>query len=205
MATERNVPPMLNRDPADPAFWDERFTKGFIPWDSGGVPDALKTFIAAFDRPGSMLIPGCGTAHEAGWLAQRGWEVMAIDFSAAAVAVAKTALGPYADRVHQADFFQFVPPSPISVIYERAFLCALPRAQWAAVAARWAQLLPAGGLLAGFFYYDDRAGGPPFGMPTTEPDGMLASCFSLVERRAVTGSVAVFEGKEQWQVWRRLP
>lgn len=205
MPTEPTVPPMLNRDPADPAFWDERFRKGFMPWDSGGVPEALTTFIAGFDTPKSILIPGCGSAYEAGWLARLGWDVTAIDFAAAAVAAAKRALGPYGDKVQQADFFEFVPPRPIAVIYERAFLCALPRAQWPAVAARWAQLLPAGGLLAGFFYYDERAGGPPFGMPPTEPDDLLSVYFSLVERRPVSDSVAVFENKEQWQVWRRLP
>ena len=43
-------------------------------------------------------------------------------------------------------------------------LCALPRAMWPRVAARWAELLPPGGRLAGFFFFDDVAKGPPFGI-----------------------------------------
>ncbi|MDI9701659.1 SAM-dependent methyltransferase, partial [Burkholderia cenocepacia] len=60
--------------------------------------------------PRAVLIPGCGSAQEAGWLAQAGWPVRAIDFAAQAVAAAKAQLGAHADVVEQADFFQYRPP-----------------------------------------------------------------------------------------------
>jgi trans-aconitate methyltransferase len=47
--------------------------------------------------------------------------------------------------------FEYQPAFTPDLIYERAFLCAIPPAMRPQLLARWAELLPAGGLLAGFF------------------------------------------------------
>jgi predicted TPR repeat methyltransferase len=198
------MPTFDARDPATPQFWSERFAQGFTPWDQGGVPAALRQFVEQSPRKYTTLIPGCGTAYEVAFLSDAGWDVTAIDFSEAAVAAARGALGHWGDRVHQADFFQFEPKQPPELIYERAFLCALPLQRRAAVAARWAELLPQGGLLAGFFYFDDAPKGPPFGIPQVELDALLAPGFERIEDFPVNDSIPVFVGKERWQVWRRL-
>ena len=198
------MPDFQSRDPAAPAFWSERFEQHFTPWDRGGVPQALQEFVARTAQPLATFIPGCGSGHEVAFLSDAGWDVTAIDFSPAAVAAAQAVLGPWANRVEQADFFSYMPHHPPGLIYERAFLCALPRAQWPAIAARWAELLPAGGLLAGFFFFDDALSGPPFGASTREIDALLSPCFEKLEDVAVGDSIPVFAGKERWQVWRRL-
>ena len=196
------MPTFETRDPATPAFWNERFEQRFMPWDRGGVPAALQRFVAAATEPLVTLIPGCGLGYEVAYLSEAGWDVSAIDFSPAAVAAARSTLGAWAERVLQADFFSFTPPQPLDLIYERAFLCALPRRMWPAVAARWAELLPAGGLLAGFFYFSDTAGGPPFGANQAELDALLTPYFDCIEDLPVTDSIAVFTGKERWKIWR---
>ena len=190
------------RDSSQPAFWSERFEQHFTPWDRGGVPHALREFVAR-SAPRVTLIPGCGLGYELGYLSDAGWDATAIDFSPAAVAAARAALGPWAPRVEEADFFAFQPRRPLELIYERAFLCALPRRMWPQVAARWAALLPAGGLLAGFFFLDDAPKGPPFGTTQAELDALLNPYFELVENQPVADSIPVFVGKERWQVWRR--
>jgi hypothetical protein len=190
------------RDPLTPAFWDERFHRRFTPWERGGAPRALRAFVAA-QPPCTTLIPGCGAAHELALLAGAGWNVTAIDFSPAAVAAGKAAAGPQAHRVQQADFFTWQPIEPLQLIYEQAFLCAMPRAMWPQVAARWAQLLPAGALLAGYFYFDDGPKGPPFGIDRAALDALLQADFSCEADDAVSDSIAVFAGKERWMVWRR--
>jgi SAM-dependent methyltransferase len=191
------------RDPTVPGFWDERFERGFTPWDQGGVPQALREFVAARARPLRTLIPGCGTAHELVYLSDAGWPVDAIDFSPAAVATAKAAAGPWSARIAQADFFSWQPVEPLELIYERAFLCALPRAMWPQAAARWADLLAPGALLAGYFFFDDNPKGPPFGTNAAQLNGLLSEHFVCIEDTAVTDSIPVFEGKERWQIWQR--
>ena len=199
-----NAPVFSARDPNAAAFWDERFRTGCMPWDQAGVPDAFRAFAARHDkRP--VLIPGCGSAYEALWLAQAGWPVRAIDFSANAIAAARVQLGAYGDLVEQADFFTYTPPWVPQWIYERAFLCALPTARRADYADRMAALLTPGGLLAGVFFLGATQKGPPFGIERDALDALLAPHFELIEDEPVSDSIAVFAGRERWLVWRRRP
>jgi SAM-dependent methyltransferase len=193
-----------SRDSASSAFWNERFEQRFTPWDQGGVPAALQTFVLHTPHPLTTLIPGCGNAYEVAYLAETGWDVTAIDFSSAAVASAKRLLGRWATRVEQADFFTYSPPRTPQFIYERAFLCALPKPTWPKVVQRWASFLQKGGLLGGFFFYDDNPHGPPFGATKDELLGLLSPFFEQIDDQGVTDSMPVFAGKERWQLWRRI-
>jgi hypothetical protein len=191
-----------SRDPRSPGFWNERFAQGFMPWDRGGVPAQLRQFIAA-SPPLATLVPGCGTGYELAALCDAGWDATAIDFAPVAVANARSAVGQWAGRVIEADFFTYIPATPLDLIYERAFLCAMPRAMWPQVAARWADLLAPGALLAGYFFFDDAVKGPPFGIDRAGLDALLAPSFDCIEDAAVTDSIPVFQGKERWMRWRR--
>jgi SAM-dependent methyltransferase len=202
MTAPDSLPRFSNRDPSHPDFWSERFEQGFIPWDSGGVPQALQQYLARA-KPVATLIPGCGSGYEVALLSEASWNVTAIDFSAAAVSAARTVLGRWSERVLLADFFTYQPPQPLGLIYERAFLCALPPAERVAIVSRWAELLPAGGTVAGFFFFDDTLKGPPFGISRTELERLLHADFELVGEQEVTDSIAVFAGKERWLEWRR--
>ena len=88
-------------------------------------------------------------------------------------------------------------------IYERAFLCALPRRLWTAWVARTAELIPPDGRLFGFFFFDSNEKGPPFGIAPTELSKLLSPHFDLIEDSLPADSITVFAGKERWQVWRR--
>jgi SAM-dependent methyltransferase len=196
-------PTFENRNPNSPGFWDERFDERFMPWDQAGVPEAFKTFVAG-RAPQNVLIPGCGSAYEALYLAERGFNVRAIDFSPSAVAAARAQLGARADIVEEADFFAFQPPFAPDWIYERAFLCALPKDRWADYAARMAELLKPGAVLAGFYFLGSTPKGPPFGIERKELDALLTPYFELVEEHEVSHSIAVFAGRERWFTWRRV-
>ncbi len=198
------MPEFETRDPTAPAFWNERFDKAFMPWDRAGVPDDLRRFVAEQPAPASVLIPGCGAGYEVAFFADAGWDVTAVDFSPAAVAAARQNLSVRADRIVEADFFTFEPPRRSQVIYERAFLCALPPAMSEAIVARWMALLPPGGLLAGFFFFGEAGKGPPFPIAPLRLEALLSPGFLRIEDRAAVDSIPVFAGRERWQVWRRL-
>ncbi len=206
------MPEFSTRDPSQPAFWDERFAADFTPWDARGVPPAFRRWLDQ-TRPGAgarVLIPGCGAAYEAAALDACGVDVLAIDYSPAAIECARGQLPkPLADRVLRlADFFAF-DAAPFDWIYERAFLAALPPRLWPAWAHRCAQLLGPGGRLAGFFFIDDAAAeprrGPPFAIRRAELDRLLAADFDLAQDVEVPAaeSTAVFAGRERWLQWRR--
>lgn len=211
------MPDFDHRDPLAPAFWDERFDRQFTPWDRGGAPAELRAFVAQASapqivagqppavagQPPAVLLPGCGSAYELALMLEAGWDATAIDFSPSAVARAKTLAGQWAERIVQADFFDYTPPRPLDLVYEQAFLCALPRKRWPDVARRWEQLLHSGGLLAGYFFFDDAPKGPPFGITRERLDELLAPGFDCIVDEAVNDSIPVFAGRERWMVWRR--
>jgi SAM-dependent methyltransferase len=190
-------------DPGGAAFWDARYREAFMPWDAGGVPRSLARFLDAEPRGLRVLIPGCGSAYEARDFAARGHDVLAIDFSPLALARARTVLGEWSRVLRQADFFADDLGAPFDLVYERAFLCALPRTLWPRWSGRVAELLPPGARLAGFFYFGDEARGPPFGLAAGEVESLLAPAFDRIADDAVEDSIPVFAGRERWQVWRR--
>jgi len=206
-------------DPTAPAFWNARFEVAATPWDQGGVPQRLAQYLEQYpastvlvsadagSTPQKVLIPGCGSAYEVQMFADLGWDVCAIDFSAAAVAQAKRVLGAgsaLAAMVREEDFFgAALGNEQFDVVYERAFLCALPRRLWLDWAQQVARVIPAGGRLIGFFFMHDAEKGPPFGLAAGELEAMLTPHFSRLQILNCADSVAVFAGKETWQVWVR--
>jgi SAM-dependent methyltransferase len=190
-------------DPAGPEFWDVRFREQFTPWDARGIPAAVHGFLAREPAKLRVLIPGCGTAHEARAFAAGGHDVVAIDFSAAAIEAARAALGRLDRVLVHGDFFTHEFGAPFDLAYERAFLCALPRAHWPRWAARIGEVIRPGGRLAGFFYWNDAPAGPPFGLQPGELEPLLAPAFDRIDDAEVTDSIPVFAGRERWQIWRR--
>lgn len=115
------------------------------------------------------MIPGCGLAYELRTFFEKGYEVVAIDFSVAAVERAKGLLGALQDAVVLGDFFSYdFGRRPFDLVYERAFLAYLPRRMWPDYAHRLGELLRPGGKLIGFFVYGEQQGGPPFCLKASE-------------------------------------
>jgi SAM-dependent methyltransferase len=193
----------MAQDSSRPDFWETRYQDRFTPWDAGGVPPRLAEYVQGLGPGARVLIPGCGSGHEVQLLAEAGCDVLAIDFSAAAVELARGNLGRHADRIVHADFFAFDLSAPFDLVYERAFLCALPRKVWSDYAKRMAEVLRPGGSVAGFWFYDVNPKGPPFGTSEPELCGLMGTAFERTVDEPVSGSIPVFEGKERWQVWRR--
>ena len=194
---------MPREDAAQPEFWEKRFRENFTPWDAGRVPEALEKFLRTEPRGQRALIPGCGSGYEVHAFAEAGFETLAIDFAPAAVERAQRTLGPLAHLVRLADFFEFDFARPFDLVYERAFLCALPRRLWPRYAPRLFELLRAEGRLAGFFYFDDGERGPPFGLKVGELETLLSDRFERTADVEAGDSIPIFAGKERWQIWSR--
>src|SRR5882762_990885 len=194
---------MPREDAAQPEFWEKRFRENFTPWDAGRVPEALEKFLRAEPRGQRVLIPGCGSGYEVRAFAEAGFETLAIDFAPAAVERAQRTLGSLAHLVRLADFFEFDFAQPFDLVYERAFLCSLPRPLRPRYVQRAIELLGPQDRLAGFFYFDDGERGPPFGLKAGELENLLGNYFVLTADSAASDSIPIFAGKERWQIWTR--
>jgi SAM-dependent methyltransferase len=110
---------MTGDDELDRASWDRRWTQV-----SREHPDKLAERRAnahlvtetAHLRPGRALDAGCGHGAEALWLASRGWRVTAVDYSVAALAIARSRAGAVgadvAERIEwtEGDLTTWAPP-----------------------------------------------------------------------------------------------
>ena len=168
------------------------------------MPAKLRTWLFDQKSPMRVLVPGCGSGYEVRFFAERGDQVLGIDFADAAIERACQTLGTFADRLRQADFFA-LDEAPFDFVYERTFLCALPRGLWPRWGARIPALVRPGGVLAGFFFFDDNERGPPFGINDACLHELLDPRFTLIEDAPIPAaqSVPVLAGKERWQVWKR--
>lgn len=194
----------MAQDSSRPDFWDSRYRGGTTPWDAGGVPAALRAWLEKTPSKLRVLVPGCGSGYEVRAFAERGHDVLGIDFSDAALDSARRQLGELADRVRKADFFRLA-ETPFDLVYERTFLCALPRHRWQDWAGKIPTLVRPGGRLAGFFYLDDNERGPPFGASPRRLHELLDGFFVLEEEQPIPAeqSVPALAGHEVWQLWKR--
>ena len=194
---------MPREDAAKPEFWEKRFRESFTPWDAGRVPGALEQFLKTEPRDQRVLIPGCGSGYEVRAFAEAGIESLAIDFAPAAVERAQRTLGPIAHLVRLEDFFEFDFDRPFDLVYERAFLCSLPRPLRPRYVQRVLELLGPRGRIAGFFFFEDGERGPPFGLKSGELEALFGKHFDRTADAAMNDSIPIFAGKERWQVWIR--
>lgn len=95
--------------------WDRRYDGGELVWSAG--PNIFVADACAGLSPGTALDLAAGEGRNALWLAERGWQVTAVDFSQVAVermrSLAAVRLGEEQIALHtmRADLFEWSPPA----------------------------------------------------------------------------------------------
>jgi SAM-dependent methyltransferase len=103
--------------------WDARYRAAEMVW--GAAPNRWVEAEVADLAPGRALDLACGEGRNAVWLARRGWQVVAVDFSSVGLAKGRELeshelRGPAVDWV-QADVTTYRPEGP----FDLALLCYL--------------------------------------------------------------------------------
>jgi SAM-dependent methyltransferase len=75
----------------DARSWDERYAATDQAWSS--EPNAIVVTLTEGLVPGTAIDLGTGEGRNARWLAEHGWQVTAVDFSAVAIDRARSAAG----------------------------------------------------------------------------------------------------------------
>jgi len=146
-------------------FWEERYKQQQTGWDRGDIsPNLLYWLENDLLKPCRILIPGCGNGYEVVALAERGFDVVAIDIVQIPIDKLKIELEAKqfrAELVHS-DFFTWQCDQPFDAIYEQTSLCALPPDEWNRYEnCLYDWLNPAGHLYAQFMQ-TNKEGGPPY-------------------------------------------
>ena len=142
--------------------WDERYRGAELVW--GAKPNRWVEQEVTGLVAGRALDLACGEGRNSVWLAQRGWQVTGVDFSAEAISKARALAAEVAEPIEWlcADATQFQRPAA----FDLALIVYLQLAadqRRAAVAAAWAALAPGGTLIVVAHDSDNLAegvGGP---------------------------------------------
>ncbi|HZZ52771.1 MAG TPA: class I SAM-dependent methyltransferase, partial [Trebonia sp.] len=96
------------------AFWDARYSSAHSLWS--GNPNRQLVAEAAGLAPGTALDAGAGEGADAIWLAERGWQVTAVDVSGVALGRAAEHAAKAGDEVAarirwlREDLIEWTPP-----------------------------------------------------------------------------------------------
>lgn len=82
---------------SEQAFWDERYRSHPTLWS--GEPNRYLVSEVSGLAPGTALDVGCGEGADAVWLAERGWQVTALDLSGVALERAAANAAAVGDEV----------------------------------------------------------------------------------------------------------
>ncbi len=130
----------------DSAGWDARYEASELVWSRG--PNQFLPPLVEGSKVGSALDLACGEGRNAIWLASQGWQVTAVDFSAAGIEKGKT-LTPddLQNRIEWvvADLVDWEPGHTFDLI--AVFYLHLPTAVFSSVLERCVSWLAPGGRL----------------------------------------------------------
>lgn len=148
----------------DSKYWNNRYLNSQIGWDITSVSRPLKEYLdQVSNKKSSILIPGCGNAHEAIYATSIGYtDVHILDFAEYAINnFANKFVEFKKENIHLEDFFLHV--GAYDLILEQTFFCAIEPSMRKLYAEKMYALLKRGGKLVGLLFDREFDSGPPFG------------------------------------------
>lgn len=153
------------REILDRSFWNNRWENHQTGWDIGYPSPAIVEYIEKkTNKNAAILIPGCGNAHEAEYLCQKGFtDITLVDIAPKAVEIlGEKFKNQPSVKVFCADFFDF--EGSFDLMVEQTFFCTHYLWRREEYAEKAASLLKENGTIAGLLFASEfDSEGPPFG------------------------------------------
>jgi len=203
--------------------WELAWRQNTTPWDIGRMQPPLRELMeseegkAVFSQhvkcstEPRALVPGCGSGHDALFLASIGYKTTGIDLSETAVNHAESLHKSHKVKLsfEVADFFNFeLPTGGYDLVYDYTFFCAIPPDLRQAWGARMRQLVRSQGHIITLVWPIDggRTGGPPYSIDIDMVGDALNQgdrIFTKIYDATPTVSSEGHLGRERIAVWQR--
>jgi SAM-dependent methyltransferase len=188
--------------------WEARYQTQDMPWEKGEASPGLVDFLAAHAdlSRSTVLVPGCGTGHDARAWAAAGFTATGCDIAPSAIRLAqeKTAAAGLSAQFVLGDFLEEAVPGPFDWIFEHTLFCAIdPCRRDDYLKAVLRRLKPGGNYLAVNYLIPDTDG-PPFGTTRPELKNRFGPHFDL-QTELVPRSYPNRAGLELLLWWRLKP
>jgi methyl halide transferase len=165
--------------------WEARYQTQDMPWEKGEPSPGLVDFLTGHQSlpGGTVLVPGCGTGHDARAWAESGFTVTTCDIAPSAVRLCRERLAAagLSAEVKLGDFLSDPAPQQFDWVFEHTLFCAIQpqqRDDYVHAVERW--LKPGGSYLAVNYLIPDEDG-PPFGTTRQELLDRFSPRFDLLE------------------------
>lgn len=194
-----------------PEFWENLYSERKDYWNLKKATPALLEF---FEDPrcpkeGSVLVPGAGYGYDAEAWANRGHDVLAVDFAPTAVDELDRLSRKHENfKSLNLDLFELSPKDPkkggqeFDVIYDYCTFTGIHPGRRDECLEVWQKMLKDDGVVIAFFYpflNGSTLQGPPH--PTSEGELMarLGGIFDIADRIPAKNSIPSRKGKEE--IW----
>ena len=182
----------------DQAYWNTRWEKGETGWDIGYAAPAIMEYMAQYpDKNAAILIPGCGNAYEAAWLAEQGFKnITLLDIAPkAAVKLKEKFQNTPEIKFLCEDFFQH--KEKYDLIIEQTFFCAIPPIKRKDYVEQASSLLNSNGKIIGLLFNKTfEHTGPPFGGSINEYQLLFEPLFMIRKMDVCYNSIPPRRGTE---------
>ena len=172
----------------DAEYWESRYAGGDIPWDIGHVSPPLKAYFDQLHDKGiRILIPGAGSAYEAIYLLENGFDnVHVCDISPTAIHNLQSRF-PRVNTICE-DFFCI--SGSYDLIVEQTFFCALDPSLRRKYFEKMHELLTQDGKLMGLLFASNfEKPGPPFGGSAEEYLDLMDGLFEPIYLKMAYNSI----------------
>lgn len=195
MVTTENTIKMIE---LNEQFWDDRYIHQQEGWDLAKVSPPMKTYMDTLaDKTISILIPGCGNAHEASYLLESGFRhITLVDISGHLVSRLQHKFRDTPIRIFHEDFF--LHQGSYDLMLEQTFFCTLPPERRPEYVAHAHSLLKPGGKIAGVLFNENLGvdAGPPFAGTESEYRQLFESDFDIRTMESCQNSIPSRQGME---------
>ena len=188
--------------------WERHYEEKDLRWD---LDEVAPPFVHLWEErdipPCRAIVPGCGAGHEVMFLAEKGFEVTAVDYSHGAVRLLESAFekNSFLSKVLHQDFFTLGRKydETFELMLEHTFFCAISpdmRQDYVETANR---ILKPGGSLIGLFYETNKDGGPPFNTRQEDIEEYFSNAFMIESLSKTLHSAEQRQGKEWLAIFKK--
>ena len=182
----------------DQVYWNTRWEKDETGWDIGYPTPAITEYMKKYpDKNATILVPGCGNAYEAEWLAAQGFNnITLVDFASKPAAQLKEKFQHIGGiKVLCENFFQH--QGKYDLIIEQTFFCAISPDRRIEYVQKAASLLNIKGKIIGLLFDKTfEQVGPPFGGSGREYKLIFESFFVIHKMERCYKSIPPRAGTE---------
>jgi methyl halide transferase len=186
-------------------YWNNRWETNTMTWDVGYPTPPIVDFFEKNKekyRHSAILIPGCGSGHEALWLLENGFSNITLsEISPIAAAKLRQKFGQRL-RVIEGDFFELT--EKFDLVIEQTFFCAIDPSLREKYVQKMHEILTENGKLVGLLFECDFVGGPPFSGNRAEYRALFEPFFEINSLEITEKSISSRLGRELWVSFSRI-